>query len=780
MIRNLVAALALLVVATPQAANAQINPNDLLPVEEAFALDATISGSELELEWTIAEGYYLYRHAFEFESLDDEVEFGAPVIPDGETTVDDFFGETETYRGRVAVRIPVEHAGSGASLRARIGFQGCADVGVCYPPHHQTVALELPADVSSPAEAPASSGQFFDSSPAISASGGLDGLLGNATAQQALPPEQAFQVEAIADGPGSILVRATPASGYYLYRESFSFAIDDEQVAVASVQPPEGELTIDEYFGRTRVYFDQVELPVLVERSSSQAREVDLEVNFQGCLDGGICYPPMTRQLRVKLPEADESSLAGQAGTAADGPGPAAGGNSIGKAAGIAAGDKDAAQSGPAPPASEQDRLAAALGGSPLLAMGLFLLAGILLAFTPCVFPMVPILSGLIAGEGDRMTGGRAFRLSLVYVLAMAVVYTLFGVVAGLFGHNLQAVFQHPVILVSFAALFVALSFSMFGFYELQLPSSIQTRLNELSSRAEGGTLMGAAIMGALSALVVGPCVAPALMGALIYIGQTGDAILGGLALFAMAMGMGIPLVIWGTSAGKLLPRSGAWMEAVKAVFGVGLLALAIWMLERVLPPAVGMLLWGALAIGSGVWLGALARLPADVGGWRKLWQSLGFMLLLFGALQFVGALSGGQDWLRPLHHLAGGGSGAASQPAPEFHRVENLEQLQAAVAAADTPVFLDFYADWCVDCVRMERRTFPDPQVAERLGSFTLLKADITAYNDDHKAMLAHFGLIGPPAYLFFKEGEELEAFRMFGFMPPSDFVRLLDTVAP
>jgi len=780
MIRNLVAALALLVVATPQAANAQINPNDLLPVEEAFALDATISGSELELEWTIAEGYYLYRHAFEFESLDDEVEFGAPAIPDGETTVDDFFGETETYRGRVAVRIPVEHAGSGASLQARIGFQGCADVGVCYPPHHQTVALELPADVSSPTEAPASSGQLFDSSPAISASGGLDGLLGNTTAQQALPPERAFQVEAIADGPGSILVRATPASGYYLYRESFSFAIDDEQVAVASAQLPEGELTTDEYFGRTRVYFDQVEIPVLVERSSSQAREVDLEVNFQGCLDGGICYPPMTRQLGVKLPEADESDLTEPGDAGAAGSESAADGEAAGKAADTAAGDKNIVQSGTLPPASEQDRLAAALGGSPLLAMGLFLLAGILLAFTPCVFPMVPILSGLIAGEGDRMTGGRAFRLSLVYVLAMAVVYTLFGVVAGLFGHNLQAVFQHPVILVSFAALFVALSFSMFGFYELQLPSSIQTRLNELSSRAEGGTLMGAAIMGALSALVVGPCVAPALMGALIYIGQTGDAILGGLALFAMAMGMGIPLVIWGTSAGKLLPRSGAWMEAVKAVFGVGLLALAIWMLERVLPAAVGMLLWGALAIGSGVWLGALARLPADVGGWRKLWQSLGFMLLLFGAIQFVGALSGGHDWMRPLHHLAGGGSGAASQPAPEFHRVENLEQLQAAVAAADTPVFLDFYADWCVDCVRMERRTFPDPQVAGRLGNFTLLKADITAYNDDHKAMLTHFGLIGPPAYLFFKDGEELEAFRMFGFMPPSDFAQLLDTVAP
>ena len=411
--------------------------------------------------------------------------------------------------------------------------------------------------------------------------------------------------------------------------------------------------------------------------------------------------------------------------------------------------------------------------------MGLFLLAGLLLAFTPCVFPMVPILSGLIAGEGERMTTGRAFRLSLVYVLAMALVYTLFGVVAGLFGQNLQAVFQHPAVLIGFAGLFVVLSLAMFGFYELQLPSGVQTRLNEWSNRAEGGTLLGAGIMGALSALVVGPCVAPALMGALIYIGQSGDAVLGGLALFAMAIGMGIPLIVWGTSAGKLLPRAGGWMNAVKAVFGVGLLALAIWMLERVLPGAVIMLLWGALAIACGVYLGALMRLDPAAGGWRKLWQALGVVLLIVGAAQVVGALSGGRDWTRPLHHLVGQGGAGTAVEAPVFREVDTLEQLQAAVAASDRPVFLDFYADWCVDCVRMERRTFPDSAVAERLGEFTLLKADITAYNDAHKVMLEHFGLIGPPAYLFFRDGEELERYRMFGFLDPGDFLPLLDEVA-
>jgi thioredoxin:protein disulfide reductase len=317
----------------------------------------------------------------------------------------------------------------------------------------------------------------------------------------------------------------------------------------------------------------------------------------------------------------------------------------------------------------------------------------------------------------------------------------------------------------------------MFGFYELQLPPSVQTRLNEWSNRAEGGTMLGAAIMGALSALVVGPCVAPALMGALIYIGQTGDALLGGAALFAMAIGMGIPLIVWGTSAGRLLPRAGGWMNAVKAVFGVGLLALAIWMLERVVPPAVIMLLWGALTIACAVYLGALTRLPPDTSGWRKLWQGLGVMLLVFGVIQFVGALSGGQDWTRPLNHLRAGPSAAAVE-LPRFQRIDTLPQLEAAIASASAPVFLDFYADWCVDCVRMERRTFPDPAVAERMSQMTLLKVDVTDYTGDHQAILGHFGLIGPPAYLFFSGGEELRHLRSFGFLAPDRFSALLDEV--
>ncbi len=664
---------------------AQISPDDLLPVEEAFALEASGGEASIQLDFDIADGYYLYRHAFRFEARSGGVVLGEAIIPSGEKGVDDFFGEIESYRDELSITLPVS-VGSG-EVEIAVRFQGCADLGVCYPPHRQIFTVPVTAAAPPPR-------------PPVS---GLDALLGlppasganGAANAGALPEQLAFAYEAIAIDPVTVLVRFTSAPQYYLYRETIGFSIPGSALRVAGFELPDAVAIHDEYFGNTEVYYDQIEIPVRIERPAGPARSIELVAEFQGCLTNGICYPPMTRGLSVDLPAASAADVAV-----------------------LLAPDQGMSQSDPASDsvvaASEQDRLAQMLSGSPVLALLVFLLAGVLLAFTPCVFPMIPILSGLIAGEGERMTTARAFRLSLVYVLAMALVYTAFGVVAGLFGQNLQAVFQHPMVLSGFALLFVLLSLSMFGFYELQLPSSLQTRLNAMSNRAEGGTLMGAAIMGALSALVVGPCVAPALMGALIYIGQTGDAVLGGAALFSMAIGMGVPLMIWGTSAGGLLPRAGAWMVAIKATFGVGLLALAIWMLERVLPGAVIMLLWGGLAIACAVYLMSSAVPGQALTGWQKLWRSLGAMLLVLGAIQFVGALSGGQDWLRPLHHLQARAAGSTADAAvPQFEKITTLEQLQTRIAQSQRPVFLDFYADWCVDCVRMERRTFPDPEVA-------------------------------------------------------------------
>ncbi|MFP4208195.1 MAG: protein-disulfide reductase DsbD [Wenzhouxiangella sp.] len=716
---------------------AQINPDDLLPVEEAFALEAAVVGDQVELTWRIADGYYLYRHAFRVNGIEDDVVPGELQIPRGELTTDEFFGETETYRGQVRIRVPLASVPDDGRIELMVRSQGCADVGLCYPPNRERVSLQMAAS-ERPDRAPGN---------------GLDDLLDRPRAapsllagdNQALPAEQAFAIEAIASGPGSLLVRAVAQPGYYLYREQFAFVLDNGDAEVVRADLPPGTPIEDESFGEVEVYFGEVEIPLHLSRPTGPEQTVSLQVDYQGCLEGSICYPPMQTTLAIDLPAASSAIR------------------------------QDIGPSPSEAPAGEQDRLAAALAGTPLLALLLFLVAGLLLAFTPCVFPMVPILSGLIAGEGDRMTTARAFRLSLVYVLSMALVYTAFGVVAGMFGQNLQAVFQHPLVLSAFAFLFVLLSLAMFGFYELQLPASLQTRLNEWSNRAEGGTLLGAAIMGALSALVVGPCVAPALMGALIYIGQTGDAVLGGAALFAMAIGMGIPLIVWGTSAGRLLPRAGAWMNAVKAVFGVGLLALAIWMLERVVPPTVIMLLWGALAIASAVYLGALTRLPPEAVGWHKLWQALGLILLLFGSAQIIGALSGGEDWMRPLNHLKGGGAVAPTQ-AVAFRQVDTLAALRAEIDDAPGAVFLSFTAEWCVDCRRMERRTFPEPVVQERFAQMTIVKVDVTDYNDDHREILNHFGLIGPPAYLFFAGGQELAGLRTYGFLPAERLAELLD----
>lgn len=723
---------------------AQISPEDLLPVEEAFALTVTRSQNSIELVWEIAPGYYLYRHALKFDAVGAPL--GEAVIPKGKVTVDEFFGETETYREELRVQLPLPTAEAGV-VELRVVSQGCADLGVCYPPNRQSFTL---APVATPQRPEVTLGDGLDSAWSPKDSNQNQDFLGLSVGDGgALPAADAFKIEAIASGPSELLVRLTPMPNYYFYRDSLSFQIPVEQARIIDFALPPGEPRVDEYFGAVEVYPSEVEIPLTLSRATPSAQTLPLVVQFQGCLTDGICYPPMERSLEVAIPVAEGINLPPAMGDASNFSGAAL---------------------------SEQDRLAQALSQSPILALGLFLIAGILLAFTPCVFPMVPILSGLIAGEGKQMSTSRAFRLSLVYVLSMAVVYTAFGVIAGVFGQNLQAVFQHPAVLISFAGLFVVLSLAMFGFYELQLPSSLQTRLNEWSNRAEGGTLWGAAIMGALSALVVGPCVAPALMGALIYIGQTGDAFLGGAALFSMAIGMGIPLMIWGTSAGRLLPRAGGWMNTIKAFFGVGLLALAVWMLERVLPPSVVMMLWGSLAIGCAIFLGALSRLASDAGGWQKLGQALGVVLLIAGAVQWVGALSGGRDWLRPLAHLRGGET--AMVAAPTFLKVETLAELDAAIQSASEPVFLDFYADWCVDCVRMERRTFVDAQVAQRMGEFSLIKVDVTDYNDDHQTILSHFGLIGPPALLFFSEGQELRAERRFGFMPPNEFIAHLDSV--
>ena len=430
----------------------------------------------------------------------------------------------------------------------------------------------------------------------------------------------------------------------------------------------------------------------------------------------------------------------------------------------------------------EQDRVATALmsGNRWLVILSLFGV-GLLLTFTPCVLPMVPILTSIIVGRGASSGDGaastrRAFMLSLVYVLAMAFTYTVAGVLAGLFGANLAAAFQDPWILSAFALVFVLLALSMFGFYVLQMPASWQARLAALGHRQRGGTYAGVGAMGTLSALLVGPCVAAPLAGVLIYIGQTGDPVLGGIALFALGMGMGVPLMVAGVSAGRLLPKAGAWMNAVKAVFGVMLLAVAIYLLERVVPESVALLLWAALFIVCAIYMGALDALAPASGGWRGLWKGAGLVILVYGALLMVGVAGGGGDLFRPLN----GVGLAARERELEFRPVKGIDGLNAelgAAAARGQVVMFDFYADWCVSCKEMERFTFSAPGVQAALADAVLLQTDVTANDALDQALLARFGLFGPPAILFFgPDRRERRELRVIGYMGAGPFLRLVE----
>jgi thiol:disulfide interchange protein DsbD len=738
--------------------------------EDVFVISASApSRQQLEIRWEIADNYYLYNNKFlRFTSQSDGVVFGEPEIPRGEIKFDDLLGEeVEKYHDELIVFVPLDSVPTGLeAVQLKVRSQGCLENELCYPPTEQLLIVSLPK-VSAAAEPFA--GMAVNPEPQAGAGKrdsflsvpGPSGPLLALDEQPALQAEEAFIYESIGYSADTALVRFTVQPGYYLYRNKFDFQIlGGEGFVIHDVDLPEGVIKDDPEFGPVPVYYGQVEVPVRFNRPAGGATEIELEANFQGCRDGDICYPPMSRTARFQMPAAETA---------------------IGRAASQGSRAKSAGPTG-AQPVTEQDKLARLLTRHPVRAIAAFFVAGLLLAFTPCVFPMVPILSGIIVGQGDRLTTLRAFWLSLIYVLAMAVTYTVAGVLAGLFGQNLQAVFQNPWILSGFVLIFILLALSMFGFYELQLPGRLQTRLAETSNQQQSGQFGGVAVMGFLSALIVGPCVAPPLMAALIVIGSSGDAILGGAALFSLAMGMGLPLIVFGVSAGKLVPRAGAWMDAIKAVFGVGLLALAIWMLERILPGVVIMLLWGVLAIACGIYLGALERIEPGSSGWKRLWKSMGVVLLVLGILEIVGAGAGGDYWLRPLAGIQSTGGDTAAAKHAAFRRIKStadLEQALMEASAGGNGAMLDFYADWCVECKRMERNTFPDDTVAALLGRFELLQTDVTANDDIDQELMRSFGIIGPPAILFFdRNGAEMTAYRLVGYFDPEEFTAHLQQV--
>ncbi len=551
-----------------------------------------------------------------------------------------------------------------------------------------------------------------------------------AVAEDFLPPEQAFRFSARMIDAQTVEIRFRVAPSYYMYRDKFAVAADGAVPGKPDI--PRGTVKFDPNFDKdVETLRDEVRIRVPVEAGGP----FTLRVTSQGCSDKGLCYPPMesSASLSPAVIEAAATEVA------------------------------------EAPPVSELGRIEASLASGQLLAIvPLFLLLGLGLSFTPCVLPMVPILSFIIAGEGAHASRRRGFVLALAYSLGMALVYTALGVAAGLLGEGLAATLQSPLILGGFALLLAVMALSMFDVYQLQVPAAVQLALTRLSERQRAGKLAGVFVMGAISALIVGPCVAAPLAGALVYISQTRDVVIGGSALFAMAVGMSVPLLVVGLSAGTFLPRAGAWMQAVKVFFGVLMLALALWMVASLLPVWLLMLGWGALGVGYGAFL-----LRARTLGWKA--RAIGVAFAALGAVQLFGMATGGRDAWAPLAHLQG-----ERMPKPEFVRVRSTAELDAAIAAAGgRPVMLDFYADWCVACIEMEKFTFTDPAVRAELDRMVLLQADVTANNADDKALLKRFALFGPPGIIFFDgDGRELPRERVIGFMPPRSFADTLRRV--
>ena len=579
----------------------------------------------------------------------------------------------------------------------------------------------------------------------VSGAAVAQGLLGPVSNEdQFLPVDQAFVFTAIADGADRVLLDWQVEPGYYLYRHRTSAKTSTPGFALGEIAMPDGKKKTDEFFGDVEVYYGILTATVPVTRPAGVS-SFEIEVTYQGCADAGLCYPPVTKTVAIELPPPGTPS-----------------------------------KSDVAPMISEQDRLSSLISGGNLLAiLASFFGFGLLLAFTPCVLPMIPILSGIIAGQGAAATPRRSFLLSVTYVLGMALTYTIAGAAFAAAGQQAQAFFQQPWIIIAFAALFVVLALAMFGLFDLKVPSALETRLANVSGRQKAGSFVGTAVMGALSALVVTACVAPPMVAALAVIGQTGDVMRGALALFVMAIGMGTPLLFVGVAGGRFLPHAGPWMTTIKALFGVLFLGVAVWMLERILPGALTLALWALLVIVGGYYFGGFGRSSAGAATPRLLARGLGLAAIVWGTIMMIGAAAGGHDPLQPLRGASvpglGGQAGAAASESLPFRKIASVEELDRELAAAQSasqPVMLDFYADWCVSCKEMEKYTFSVPEVQQDLAGFVLLKADVTANNEADQALFRRFGVYGPPTTAFFgTQGRECRAFRLVGYVKADDF---------
>jgi len=728
---------------------------ELLEPDKAFAFAATIKDDQVQLVWTIADGYYLYRDKTRISTSNTGVSLGTIDLPKGKIKKDEFFGDVSILRNQISTSAKVTRNDSSVeSFDLTAKFQGCADLGVCYPPITKTITLAL-ADISqTDARQP--------NSNALANLGAFSQNVGAGGDDDVLEPDQAFQYQIELKDPNTLVARWQIAPDHYMYRDKIKFnLVDSSGVSLGQIVTPAGEKKHDEFFGDIEVYHHQAEARIPLIRSSKEAQSLSIKATYQGCAElTGICYPPIKKTSQFKLPVTTTLLSAAEAAPASSDAAPAS-----------------------EVFVSEQDKSLQVLqSGNVIEILLYFFFGGLALAFTACMYPMIPILSSIIVGHGEKINRGTAFAISMAYVQSMAVTFGIMGAAVALFagGINLQAYFQSPWILIPFAILFVALAFSMFGFYSIQMPASVQGWLSTFSNKQEGGTLHGAIFMGAASALIIGPCAGPVIIGALAYVAAESDPLLGFLSMFILGNGLGLPLLAVGTLGGHVLPRAGTWMDTVKAAAGVVLIAIALLFLERIsfISSTMIMLLWATLIIVTGIYMGALEHIKEGASGWHKLWKGLGLVFIIYGAIVMLGGLTGARNFNDPLHgsSLTMGGGSSSVEKHLQFKRIKTADDLKRELIAAQASgkfVMLDFYADWCTYCKQFEDYVFNKPDVQELLKDFVLLQADVTD-NDEQDQELNKFTQVqAPPAILFFnKQGEEIKQYRIVGAMDHPTFI--------
>jgi len=746
---------------------------EYLTVDQAFKYNVEVDDllKRVYVRWQVADGYYLYQKKLQFKISQGTGKIKDILLPKALLKKDDYFGDVMIYPADFSVSLAIDSPDSEITLQ--INYQGCADGAICYPPQTADVLVKLPKAVTS---APQSETDFLKSLDKLGEDQGVKSITQGE--DNFLEIDQAFRFDSSLND-GKITLNWDITHAYYLYKDRFNFEWISSKPQADILTPiafPKGKEKDDPYFGLIEIY--QKDIKLELDLNAYKQQEGVLVVGYQGCADAGLCYPPEKKYLRLNFANnsIEQFETVPDMTPATAEPVAAQTNSHMSRA------DMNEMLS------EEQDIAKMLQNQNMLMVLAIFFGMGLLLSLTPCIFPMIPILSSIIVGQnkGD-MTSRQGFIISLVYVLSMALTYSIAGVLAAVLGENLQAALQNPWAISGFVVVFILLSLSMFGFYELQLPSGLQNKVTQISNKQKSGDLIGVSIMGFLSALIVGPCVAPPLAGALLYIGQTGDAVLGGLSLFLLSLGMGVPLLLIGASAGKILPRAGGWMDNVKYVFGVLLLLTGIWMLERIAPAWLTMFLYASLFIISGVYLGALDSLDKAASGWHKLWKGLGVILLVYGAIILIGMASGGRNVFQPLPKpvISTQAGAVAVAEEPLFTLVKGIDGLNGALTQANAQqkwLILDFYADWCVSCKEWEHITFADPSVRAAMDSLVRVQADVTANDDIDKALLKHYKISGPPAILFFdpKTGQESRGLRLTGFKDVEFFLAHLKRLTP